>query len=168
MASVGRSSLIALVVLFGLIFGLAIPTDKKHASRILKKQLSDEEHYSDDHHNKDFDHEAFLGSEDEADEFDFLSPEESKSRLAIIVERIDLNHDGNITESELKEWIQQSQRRYIVEDVDKQWQVHTHNDDSVKTLTWQQFRNKTYGFLDEIPNSNRSPDDMKTYVDMLK
>ena len=122
-------------------------------------------------HNRDFDHEAFLGSEDEADEFDQLTPEESRSRLSIIVDKIDLNRDGNITETELKQWIQQSQKRYIYEDVDRQWQVHTDNDPTVRKLSWERFRNKTYGFLDEIgdnTNRKRTIDDMKTYHDMLR
>lgn len=43
-------------------------------------KLSDEEHYLNDEHNPDYDHEAFLG-EDEARTFDQLTPEESKERL---------------------------------------------------------------------------------------
>ena len=45
------------------------------------QKLSDEEHFAEgEDHNPDYDHEAFLG--DEAKEFDELSPEESKERLA--------------------------------------------------------------------------------------
>lgn len=142
--------------------------------RILKKQLSDEDHFKDlDHdghpeaHNRDYDHEAFLGSADEAEEFDQLSPEESKARLAAIVTRIDTNGDGNVTEGELKAWIYTSQRKYILEDVDRQWEANTDKDTSIKALTWEAFRNKTYGFLDEIAGS-RAPDDLKTYTEMLK
>lgn len=43
--------------------------------------LSDAKHDADDEHSPDYDHEAFLGKE-EAQEFDQLTPEESKSRLA--------------------------------------------------------------------------------------
>lgn len=163
--------------LFIISFGLAIPTDKldkSRQSRVFKKQLSDEEHFKDlDHdgfnevHNRDFDHEAFLGSNDEADEFDQLTPEESKSRLSKIVDRIDVNHDGNVTESELKNWIYQSQRKYIFEDVNRQWQTHTDNDSSMKAIPWANFRNKTYGFIEEI-GIKRQADDLKTYADMLK
>lgn len=156
--------------------GYAIPHGK-HSSRVIKKQLSDEEHYqsldNDGHeekHNKDFDHEAFLGSNDEADEFDQLSPDESKSRLSKIVDRMDINRDGNITETELKQWIHQSQKRYIYEDVDRQWQIHTDYDQAIKKLSWEKFRNKTYGFLDEINTgpTKRSMDNMKTYHHMLQ
>lgn len=161
-----RVVVLVLLLFISLILGL--PTDKKHTtSRVVKKQLSDEEHYHNGVHNKDFDHEAFLGSEDEADEFDFLSPEESKTRLSMIVDRIDVNHDGNVTETELKQWIFQSQRRYILEDVDRQWLAHVDNDESANTISWEQFRNKTYGFLAD-GSTNRQQDDMKTYLDMLK
>ena len=45
------------------------------------QDLSDQDHYDGAHeHNVEYDHEAFLG--DEANEFDDLSPEESKEKLA--------------------------------------------------------------------------------------
>ena len=49
----------------------------------------------------DYDHDAFLGR-DEAQTFDELSPEESKTRLAKIVDKIDKDHDGRVTSKELK------------------------------------------------------------------
>lgn len=155
------------------VFGFAIPTSAKKNLRINKKQLSDEEHYQNldneglnEFHNRDFDHEAFLGSDDEADEFDQLTPVESKARLAKIITKIDINFDDNVTETELRNWIYQSQKRYIFEDVDRQWLVHTDNNYSITKLSWEQFRNKTYGFLDKLPDSKS--DDMKTYHDMLR
>ena len=42
--------------------------------------VSDKEHEINGEHNYDYDHEAMLGKE-EAEEFDQLSPEESKERL---------------------------------------------------------------------------------------
>lgn len=149
-------------------------SSSSHTGRILKKQLSDEDHFKDlDHdgvaeaHNRDFDHEAFLGSADEADEFDALSPEESKRRLGAIVARIDADADGNVTEAELKAWITAAQRRYLLEDVDRQWEANTDRDPAVTAISWSSFRNRTYGFLDEIAGS-RAPDDLKTYTEMLK
>ena len=41
--------------------------------------LSDEEHYEKGEHNKEYDHEAFLGKQKKS--FDQLTPEESKERL---------------------------------------------------------------------------------------
>lgn len=46
----------------------------------MQEKLSDEEHFINEEHNPDYDHEAFLG-EDEARTFDQLTPEESKDRL---------------------------------------------------------------------------------------
>lgn len=45
-----------------------------------QKDLSDEEHFMDDDHNTQYDHEAFLGK-DEADRFDQLPPAEARRRL---------------------------------------------------------------------------------------
>lgn len=51
--------------------------------------LSNEQHYDENAiHNTEYDHEAFLGAE-EAKRFDQLSPEESKTRLGQIVDKID-------------------------------------------------------------------------------
>ena len=61
----------------------------------------------------DYDHEAFLG--EEAKTFDDLTPEESKSRLAIIVDKIDKDKNGAVTAEELQEWIKFTQKRYIYE-----------------------------------------------------
>ena len=42
--------------------------------------LSDKDHFINEEHNSDYDHEAFMGKE-EAHEYEDLSPEESKERL---------------------------------------------------------------------------------------
>lgn len=65
-------------------------------------------HGEDGEHNVEFDHEAILGSVKEAEEFDQLSPDESKKRLAILVAKMDLNHDQFIDRHELKAWILRS------------------------------------------------------------
>lgn len=64
-------------------------------------------------HDAKFDHEAFLGK-DEAKEFDELTPEKSKERLAKLVPKMDLNGDGLIEENELREHINFMQKRYVV------------------------------------------------------
>ena len=74
--------------------------------------------------NSDYDHEAFLG--EEAKTFDDLTPEESKSRLAIIVDKIDKDKNGIVTAEELQEWIKFTQKRYIYE-------VRNHNIKWLKT-----------------------------------
>ena len=62
-----------------------------------------------------------------------------------IVEKIDKNKDGEVTEEELREWIQYVQKRYITTDTDRMWKDHTVEGD---TLTWDSYKKRTYGFED--------------------
>jgi len=126
--------------------GGAIPKTKaaNEPHKPVDVKLSDEVHFdSNKEHNEDYDHEAFLG--DQAKTFDDLTPEESKKRLAEIVVKIDKDKNGLVTETELQEWIKFTQRRYIFEDVERQWQSHELNHDSL--LSWDEYLNVTYGFL---------------------
>lgn len=132
-----------LVCTISSIYCSAIPTEKKQ--RVHDKTLSDEDHEHDGEHNNDYDHDAFLGH-DEAQTFDQLSPEESQARLAKIVDRIDENNDGEITELELKDWIKFVQRRYILTDTDRMWKDHEPNPDG--TLTWESYQKRTFGSTD--------------------
>ncbi|XP_042332580.1 reticulocalbin-3 isoform X1 [Sceloporus undulatus] len=115
------------------------PPDKKdrvHHS----PDLSD--HLHDDTQDFQYDHEAFLGKE-EAKTFDQLTPEESKQRLGKIVDRIDKDGDGFVTQPELKDWIKHTQNRYIYENVNKNWKDY--DKDSDGRITWTEFKNVTYG-----------------------
>ena len=89
------------------------------------------EHYNPQReHNAQYDHEAFLG-EDQAHEFDTLTPAESKRRLGlvltyecricipnfssrVIADKVDTNNDGVITKEELMAWITHIARRYNI------------------------------------------------------
>ena len=81
------------------------------------------QHHDDFDH--DYDHEAFLG-EEQAHEFDELTPEESQRRLGMIVDRwfclsstqvyefiirIDADADGIVSVDELGKWIKFTQTR---------------------------------------------------------
>lgn len=68
----------------------------------------DRDHLDGDEHSNEFDHEAILGSVKEAEEFDHLSPEESKKRLSILLLKMDINNDKVIDRKELKAWILRS------------------------------------------------------------
>lgn len=46
-----------------------------------------------------------IGSVREAEEFDRLSPEESRAKLALLLPKMDLNGDKNVDRTELKKWI---------------------------------------------------------------
>lgn len=48
------------------------------------------------------------GSVREAEEYDKLSPEEAKQRLALLLPKMDLNGDQEIDRKELKSWIMKS------------------------------------------------------------
>ena len=146
--------------------------------------LSEKKHYDGDEHNPDYDHDAFLG--EEAKTFDQLSPEESQERLAWvslfiylqtlrlmilncrkIVDKIDRDLDGKISKEELKSWIQYTQRRYITEDVDRQWK--THNPTGKDTITWEEYKKMVYGFMDDMePNELERDEDGFTYKDMIR
>jgi len=111
-------------------------------------KLSEKEHYGgSEDHNADYDHDAFLGR-DAAQTFDELSPEESQERLGKIVDKIDKDGDGKVTNKELREWIQFVQKRYVTEDVERQWVSHERNGDG--QLTWKEYYNITYGFVNPI------------------
>jgi len=98
--------------------------------------------YDDDH---DYDHEAFLG--EDAEDYDNLAPEESQRRLAIIVDKIDVNEDGKVTIEELQNWIKFSQQRYVGEDVEKQWNQHVKEGKEV--VEWDEYRKTIYGFVED-------------------
>ncbi|XP_053116184.1 reticulocalbin-3 isoform X2 [Hemicordylus capensis] len=118
------------------------PPDKK--DRVHHSQdLSDHPH--DDSQDFSYDHEAFLGKE-EAKSFDQLTPEESKERLGKIVDRIDRDGDGFVTQPELKDWIKHTQNRYVYENVDKNWKDYDKNKDG--RISWTEFKNATYGYYE--------------------
>lgn len=56
----------------------AVP--KPDEKRVMDFDLSDTEHFRNEEHNAQYDHEAFLGKDD-AKTFDQLPPEESQRRL---------------------------------------------------------------------------------------
>ncbi|KAG7216101.1 hypothetical protein INR49_007853 [Caranx melampygus] len=124
-----RMELRPLIMCFALcvVYATSKPTEKK--DRVHHDEpLSNREH--DDAENFDYDHEAFLGQE-EAKTFDQLTPEESKERLGMLVERIDEDKDGYVTVEEMKRWIKHAQKRWIYDDVDRQWKSHDLNGDEV-------------------------------------
>ena len=108
MRPVRIGSLVFITISSIIVSGRAASLDSD-SDRVLKgRPLSDHEHNDDLDH--DYDHEAFLG--DEAAEFDELSPEESQRRLGEIVDRIDVNSDGQVSVEELQQWIHFTQTRY--------------------------------------------------------
>lgn len=64
----------------------------------------------------------------------------------IIVDKIDQDGDGQVTEQELRDWIQYVQKRYIVSDTDRSWADH--DSDSDNTLTWDSYKKRAFGSSD--------------------
>lgn len=108
----------------------------------------DHTHYEGEEHNVEFDHEAILGSTKDAEEFDHLPAEEAKKRLAILLEKMDLNSNKLITTTELKQWILRSFKSLSEEESrDKLSEVDLNKDDEV---TWEEYLSETYGLDHDV------------------
>ncbi|XP_050307899.1 calumenin [Anthonomus grandis grandis] len=142
----------------------ALPKEDGHKDRVFDGDLSDKQHFEHEEHNVQYDHEAFLG--EDAKTFDQLSPEESKRRLGVIAEKIDNNKDGFISREELKDWIKFTQKRYIASDVNRQWQQHNPDDNTL--LSWASYEKNVYGFLDNPIEQAHDSDEEKSYKAMRK
>lgn len=71
---------------------------------------------------------------------------------SMLVERIDEDKDGYVTVEEMKKWIKHAQKRWIYDDVDRQWKSHDLNGDGV--VSWEEYKNATYGYiLGMVPHS---------------
>jgi len=128
--------------------------------RVIDNHLSDKEFGT-----EDYDHDAFLGKE-QAQEFDELSPEESRRRLKIIAKKIDSDQDGQISESELQDWIIFTQQRYVREDSDKNFAQHDTDKNGI--ITWKEYKDMTYGFLDDHNMEDDEQDGGFSYKQMME
>lgn len=155
-----------LVSLTCLIIGVVGAIPRPNKTRVKDEALSDKKHFDANDHNADYDHEAFLG--EEAKTFDQLTPEESKERLGKIVDKIDRDANNLISKEELKSWIQYTQRRYITEDVDRQW--NSHNPEGKETIKWEDYKKMVYGFMDGLEPSEleSNSDEGFSYKDMIR
>ncbi|XP_039681869.1 reticulocalbin-3 isoform X2 [Perca fluviatilis] len=149
-------SIVSLCVLVAA--ALAVPAQEKRVHH--HGDLSERPH--DDAHGFQYDHEAFLGKE-EAKTFDQLTPDESKDKLAKIVELIDKDRDGYVSHAELHSWIRHRQRRYIQENVDKHWKDYDKDQDG--KIAWDEYKNTTYGYY--LGEEFDDVDDKATYKSML-
>jgi hypothetical protein len=64
----------------------------------------------------------------------------------LIVDKIDKDGDGFVSREELKDWIQYTQKRYITDDVERQWKAH--NPENKEKLSWEEYKRMVYGFMD--------------------
>ncbi|XP_055638809.1 reticulocalbin-2 [Toxorhynchites rutilus septentrionalis] len=152
-----------LVLLYGALVSISLAaTTHKHGHHATgsKERLEDgsyaprdAHHMEGDEHHSEFDHEAILGSVKEAEEFDTLSPEESKRRLAQLVLKMDLNSDGFIDRHELKAWILRSFKSLLEEEATDRFEdLDLNQDDAV---SWDEYYMETYGMDSEDEESQK-------------
>ncbi|XP_069461266.1 reticulocalbin-3 isoform X2 [Ambystoma mexicanum] len=137
------------------------PTQEKKGRVHHGKDLSDHQH--DDSKDFQYDHEAFLGKE-EAKTFDQLTPEESKERLGLIVNKIDADNDSLVTAPELLSWIKHVHGRWVHEDVAKQMQLYDKDRDG--HVSWKEYSDQLYSHL--IGEEFNDLPDKDTYRNMMK
>lgn len=54
-------------------------------------------------------------------------------------------------------WIEYTQKRYVHDDVERQWKVH--NPENNETLAWEEYKKAVYGFMDDIDPKELEMDD---------
>jgi len=99
--------------------------------------LSSSEHYEDDTHNAEYDHEAFLGQQ-QAQEWEKLPVDEVKQKLRTLYPKIDVNKDKKISLSELYEWIEQHMRKHVLRGADAKMQDLDTNQDG--KVSWEEYK----------------------------
>jgi len=140
------------------IFGCFAAVLDKEAHRSSSNRVLQQKPLSDAGHNGDgdyeYDHEAFLGEEYGA-QFDELSPEESQRRLTILLEKIDLDQDGLIVQEELEVWIRKVEDEEVGKDTKIMWEEKV--PPGQHSISWEQFRNRTYGFAEDNDSDTYFP-----------
>ena len=125
--------------------------------------------FSGEHHNE-FDHEAILGSVKEAEEFDTLPPEESKRRLGLLVQKMDLNADEFVDRHELKAWIMRSFRKLSEEEAEDRFEDLDEDNDEM--LSWAEYVKDVFGMesdglkrntLDDVAEERLMADDKEMF-----
>nr|ACO14679.1 Calumenin precursor [Caligus clemensi] len=101
-------------------------------------------HGEDDDHS--FDHEAILGSSKEANAFQNLSPEEAKSRLAILLKKMDRNGNSKIEDTELHSWILRSFKSLSLEESNER--LSDADEDNDGFVTWAEYLEEEFGSSD--------------------
>ncbi|XP_074773435.1 reticulocalbin-2 isoform X1 [Athene noctua] len=93
-------------------------------------------------HRADYDREALLGGQEEAEEYARLSPEEQQRRLRAIVRRIDSDADGLLSKDELSSWIQQSFKHYVTQEAKQHFNDYDKDGDGL--VSWKEYNMQMY------------------------
>ena len=112
------------------------------------------DHYIAGKHNVGHDHETFLG-ESERNVFKTLTPAESRVRLSEIVDKIDKDHNNNITKAELRAWMEYIQLKHLDDEVEKRWSLIDTDGDGM--ISWNEFKQRHYGH--KMDHDNRNVDE---------
>ncbi|THD20042.1 Reticulocalbin-1 [Fasciola hepatica] len=103
-----------------------------------------------------FDHQAILGTHEQAMQFRQLEPEEAKKRLARLVERMDTNQDGAVNKEELVDWIVHSFKLLDLESSRQRLKDRDENSDGA--VSWAEYLHKTFGYseleMDELKKND--------------
>ncbi|XP_067623047.1 reticulocalbin-2 isoform X2 [Eurosta solidaginis] len=83
----------------------------------------------------------------EAQEFDKLTPEESKKRLLVLIKLMDLNKDGFVDRHELKAWILRSFKKLGEEEAADRLEEIDMDGDGV--VTWKEYLKDSFSMEDE-------------------
>merc|ERR1719435_48212 len=150
-----KSTVLGIMVSLGIL--IPVTTQAAHAARKGHQgERTDDGAYSprdnlhhggEEDHDDHFDHEAILGSRKEAEEFDDLTPAEAKRRLAILLGKMDRNHDQTIDRNEMYSWILRSFKSLSAEDSKDRFDDADEDEDGF--VSWDEYRAEEYDFDDE-------------------
>ncbi|KAI1235020.1 hypothetical protein IHE44_0002651 [Lamprotornis superbus] len=110
-------------------------------------------------HRAEYDREALLGGQEEAEEYARLSPEEQQRRLRNIVKKIDADSDGLLSEGNgggragraapggkgalpLSSWIQQSFKHYVTQEAKQHFSDYDKDGDGL--VSWKEYNLQMY------------------------
>lgn len=109
----------------------------------------------------EYHHEQFVG-ESQADLYDHLPSRAAKIQLGELVDKIDENGDGHITEDELVSWIAHVNRRLIFGEAERFWNAFKEGDPQLKDMDWETYVKSSFGEeiqqgknLDQISDESR-------------
>ncbi|XP_078368284.1 calumenin-B-like [Oculina patagonica] len=106
-----------------------------------EKELSSKEHYKNEQHDVQYDHEAFLGQQT-AQEWEQLPSDEVKEKLRALFPKIDIDKDNKVSNTELYEWIEQHMRKHVLRGADmKLRDIDTDKDGKV---SWEEYKESEF------------------------
>ena len=130
------------MALLTLLVSISNATVEPHRDHLYKH-----EHLTDTkQHDVRYDHDAFLGPD--AQKFEEFPPEESKRKLKFIVmTKIDMDHDGSVSEGELEAWIEKQRKAFMYEAIEKS--IDNEDKDGDWLISWDEYKAVHFGEWDD-------------------